>query len=693
MNILSCLTQPRTAEDLLKRLPGISRRELTSALDALLAEGKIMKNKKGRYGTPEQFGYLAGVFLETGRSFSFVRPDAGEGDVFIPPRMDGGAWQGDRVLVKSLTMGRPRDRRRGRQETGKLEGQVVRVLSRNKKDVYGRVIKVRRAFFVKLDTQRAQEVEIAKNKLLGAQIGDRVAVKMVFWGDKKYPPQGVVTEVLGENGTMEASIASILHENGVYDRFPDDALEQADKAGNTIGGIGDRLDLREKLIFTIDGDDAKDFDDAVSLEKLPDGKLLLGVHIADVSHYVTPASPLDTEAYRRGTSVYYPGRVVPMLPLPLSNGICSLNPQEDRYAFSAFITLDAGGGRHGARFAKSVIRSSFRLTYQKVNEILAGKALEESYPQLVENLVDMDALAKALRAKRMERGALELDIPEAELYLDKEGHTTEIVKRARGDAEKLIEEFMLLANESVAEYLYHRNAPAVYRVHEDPDIMKLRAFADMAKLFGYKMKGETLQDTHVLQKILEEASKHPEQRALPILLLRSLARARYAPQCIGHYGLAAKFYLHFTSPIRRYPDLVTHRMLEKQLSGGVFRQQDWEFCEEAAVQSTDREYAADQCERAIDKLYMADYMSRFIGESFDGIVSGVQGFGFFVQLENTVEGLVRLDTIKNDTFDFDEERLTLVSKRTGRRFALGSSVKVTVLSASGVTGMIDFVLA
>ena len=415
------------------------------------------------------------------------------------------------------------------------------------------------------------------------------------------------------------------------------------------------------------------------------------MHIADVSHYVTPDSPLDAEAFRRGTSVYFPGHVVPMLPFALSNGICSLNPNVDRLAFSALMEVDKSGRRYGAKFAKSIIRSKARMTYNKVNKILAGdKGLREEYAFLVETAEKMNDLAHALYKRRIERGALELDIPEAEIRVDENGKPVEICFRERGESEKLIEEFMLQANEAVAEFMCKREHPTVYRVHENPDPDKLRAFAQFARPFGYRIDASKPEDTAQFQVVLRGAKNDPKQRVLPTLLLRSLARARYADECIGHYGLKAKYYLHFTSPIRRYPDLIAHRMLQKALTGEEFTAADENLCAEAAQQSTNREQAADNCERDIDKLFIASYMKQFIGEEFDGEVSGVQSFGIFVALANGCEGLVRAELMIGDFYQYDEEHMAMVGRRTGKRFTIGSPLRVKLIAASEVTGQIDF---
>ena len=687
--LLTLLAQPLRIEEIRRALPDIGKHELKDALDRLTQDGKIMKNKKNRFAVASHYGCATGTFLATERGFAFVAPDVEPGepkpdDYFIPPNAGGGAWHGDRVLVKVS------ERKNNR---GRREATVLRVLSRSGKELTGELVQRGKAFFVQPSSKKYPEIAVSRRDIGDAQVGDCVAVEVTSYGDDTYHPQGVVSAALGENGTMEASIAAILHENGVFDVFPDEVLKQADSIPQQVdlASAGKRLDLRDKLIFTIDGDDAKDFDDAVSLEKLDNGHYLLGVHIADVSHYVTPDSPLDSEAFRRGTSVYFPGHVVPMLPFALSNGICSLNPNVDRLAFSALMEMDASGRRFGARFSKSIIRSKARMTYNKVNKILAGdKGLREEYAFLVETAEKMNDLAHALYKRRIERGALELDIPEAEIRVDEAGKPVEICFRERGESEKLIEEFMLQANEAVAEFMCKREHPTVYRVHENPDPDKLRAFAQFARPFGYRIDPSKPEDTAQFQVVLRGAKNDPKQRVLPTLLLRSLARARYADECIGHYGLKAKFYLHFTSPIRRYPDLIAHRMLQKALTGEEFTAADENMCAEAAQQSTSREQAADNCERDIDKLFIAAYMKQFIGEEFDAEVSGVQSFGIFVALANGCEGLIRAELMTGDFYQYDEEHMAMVGRRTGKRFTIGTPLRVKLLAASEITGQIDF---
>ena len=687
--LLDLLAQPMRIDEIRRALPETGKNELKDALDSLIADGKVMKNKKNRFAVSAHYGCVAGTYLATERAFGFVTPEVAEGepkpdDLFIPPNAGGGAWHGDRVLVK-LT-----ERKNGR---GRREATVIRVLRRAGNELTGALVQRGNAYFVQPTSKKYPEIMVDRHSLGDARVGDRVAVSVSHYGDEKFMPQGVIQADLGEDGTMEASIAAILHENAVFDFFPDEVLRQADAIPQEVdpAALHGRLDLRDKLIFTIDGDDAKDFDDAVSLDRLDNGHYLLGVHIADVSHYVTPGSPLDQEAYRRGTSVYYPGHVVPMLPFALSHGICSLNPDVDRLTFSALMEVDKDGRRYGAKFAKSVIRSKARMTYNKVNKILAGdEALRGEYAFLVETAQEMNELAHALYKRRIERGALELDIPEAQITVDENGQPVAIQYRDRGESEKLIEEFMLQANEAVAEYMCKRGFPTVYRVHENPDPEKLRVFAQFARPFGYRIDPSRPEDTFQFQTVLRGAKNDPRQRILPTLLLRSLARARYADECIGHYGLKAKFYLHFTSPIRRYPDLVAHRMLQKALTGEAFTAADENWCEDAAALSTTREQAADNCERDIDKLYIAAYMKQFIGEEFDAEVSGVQAFGVFAALENGCEGLIRIELLAGDYYQYDEQHMALVGRHTGKRFTIGTPIRVKLIAASEVTGQIDF---
>ncbi len=689
--ILALTGQPTAPEAIYEALLAegieLDRKALADELETLVADARLMRSKKNRYGHPACFGYSAGTFCATGRSFAFVRPDDLPEDIFIPPHMGGNAWHGDRVLVHLDP--NPRD-------SGKPEGKVVRILARSKDELYGALYQSHAAIVFRADSDKYPEISIPKKHLDGAHPGDRVAVRVLFWGDKKYLPQGTVTKIFGSALTIEAVSESILHQNGIDPAFPDEALRQADTYPPFLQekDFAGRIDLRELQLFTVDGDTSKDFDDAVSLTTLPNGHYQLGVHIADVSHYVQPNTPLDREAFKRGTSVYYADKVVPMLPFQLSNGICSLNPGVNRLAFSVFLELGEDGTVFSTDFHKTVIRSCARLTYNEVNLVFSGdEQARTARRDLTATLDSMNRLAHILRVARMRRGALDLEIPESVICCDRYGKVTDVQRRDRGDAEKMIEEFMLAANEAVAEFMFHAQYPTVYRIHEQPDPAKLEIFARAAGRFGYRLKrNQLVKSTRAMQMVLDEAADKPEQRSLPTMLLRSLARARYSPDCVGHYGLASKFYLHFTSPIRRYPDLMVHRMLEKLLTGQPSDANDEALCETAARQSSEREIAADTAERDIEKLYFAEYMSQYVGHTFDAMVSGVTNFGIFVQLPNLIEGMIRLDTLGGDEYDFDEDFMTLRGRHTGQAFYIGLNVNVTLVHASGTTGQIDFIL-
>ncbi len=680
--VYKLLAAPMKAEEIQKAFPETEKKVIKQALNSLITQGLIMKNKKNRYAQSTHYGYVSGIFNATASAeFGFVcteeedKEEYKKPDIYIPASSASEAFHGDRVLVRLS----------GKMRKGHREGEVVKVLSRSEKELNGKVEQRGRKYFLIPKDKKYPEIELETEG--GAADNEFVSVLVTGYG----PLRGRVTARFGQNGTIEASIASVLRSNSVEDEFPEEVITQANEIPQEVTDIRGRLDLRDKLIFTIDGDDAKDFDDAVSIETLENGNFLLGVHIADVSNYVTPGSPLDGEAFKRGTSVYFPGHVVPMLPFELSNGICSLNPDADRLAFSVLMELDKDGRRHRSEFKKSVIRSKARMTYKKVNKILGGdKELRDEYAFLVETIGKMDSLANTLAKRRAERGALELDIPETQITVDENNEPLEINSIERGDSERLIEEFMLQANEAVAEYMCRRGAPTVYRVHESPDPDKLRTFAQFARPFGYRIDPGRADDTFQLQAVLRGSKGDPKQRILPMLLLRSLARAKYSETCIGHYGLKAKFYLHFTSPIRRYPDLVAHRMLEKAINGDGFKEADNETCAEAAGQSTVRESAADNCEREIDKLFIAKYMKRFIGEEFDAEIANIQSFGIFVALENGCEGLVRIELLEGDFFEYDEQHMLLQGRHTGKRFSIGMPLRVRLIASSEVTGQIDF---
>lgn len=666
-------------------LPETGEERLDGLLEGMLASGALVQTGNNRFTVPALAGLKAGIFRSSGRGYGFVSPDGGGPDVFIPPKGTQGAWHNDRVLYRELG-----------DKSGKgPEGEVERIASRGFSSVTGRLAVSRREAYVEPSEKRlALRIELNDRRLKGARSGDLVSVDILSYGDGKKPPRGELARVFGEDGTRKAACAAVLSENGIRESFPPEVLAEADGLPDSIeaGRISGRLDLRDRLVFTIDGDDAKDLDDAVSLQKDESGNWVLGVHIADVSEYVTPGSALDGEAFSRGTSVYYADRVIPMLPVKLSNGICSLNGGADRLAVSAFVTLDGAGGVLGTDFSKSVIRSSERMTYNNCNRLLEGgdPALNERYRDILPMLKDMSGLADALYKRRMRRGALDIETVESYIKCDETGAPVEILPRSRGISEKIIEEFMLCANEAVAEHLFHSERPAVYRVHEKPDPDKMAAFRAFAALSGYPLPAGGGLGSHALQSVLDRVKEDAMRRRISGMLLKSLMKARYSEQNLGHFGLAAKYYCHFTSPIRRYPDLLVHRFLKELLDGKTAKPEEFKLAAGAAAVSSDREVKADNAEREIEKIYKAEYMRKHIGERFEGYVSGVQPFGFFVELDNTVEGLVRAEELEGDEYVYNEEAMTLTGLNTKKVFGIGTPVAVECVAANPSAGEVDF---
>lgn len=677
--ILEILLSPKKIDEIYCELNSISKKELQKILDDMVNQGKIMRNKKGKYGAPAFFGCVLGKFSATQRRFAFVLRDDDE-DIFIPPKRENRAWDGDTVLVKLSPYSKG----------NRQEGEVIRVIKRSEENIIGTLRKTRNIFYMEPDSKKFQPIEIKKSKLKDARLGDKIAVKPVFYGDGRYMPSGVIHKVFGKASDREAIVKAILYENKIIDEFSKEAMQQAKNTFVNPEDFTNRRDLRDMEIFTIDGKYSKDFDDAISLEKEGDN-YILGVHIADVSHYVRGNSPLDIEAMERGTSVYYANKVIPMLPFELSNEICSLKPMEDRLTFSAFITIDKNAKILSYEFAKTVICSKYRLTYDEVNILLVEN--KTNYPKsLVNKLREMDNLAKKLRARRFKRGALELDIKEYYVVCDDRGAPINVAARKRGDSEELIEEFMLCANEAAAEFTARAQFPCVYRVHEEPKEDKLENFVKFATRYGYNIAKGHEDDTRALQKVLDEAKGSRESMVLSNMLLRSLAKARYSEECLGHYGLMSEYYLHFTSPIRRYPDLAAHRMMEKMLTVGTYTKEDEAFCKRSAKKSSEREVLADISAREVEKRYVAEYMSQFIGDEFEGIISSVLSFGFFVEVIGSVEGLVRVESLEGDYFDFDEDNLAFIGKRTGKKYEIGQSVNVQLVASSITTGEIDFII-
>ena len=631
---------------------------------------------------------VTGIYRASRHGYGFVVPEE-EGafpDLFIPPRKEHGAWNGDKVTAVTAET----------DETGRTAGMVTAVVERANRLVTGTLSLSGRLLFLIPDSDKLPSPIQVTGKPKRAHAGDKAAVAMVTFGGRDTLPLGTLRETFGPAGTRESSTAAILYENEIEPEFPPAALEEAERIPQTVPpeALKGRLDLREECVITIDGASSKDFDDAVSLRYDEKGRPVLGVHIADVSHYVTPGSPLDREAFERGTSVYFADRVVPMLPPSLSNGICSLNPHVDRLTLSCLMTLEKDGTVAEHTLVKSVIRSTERMTYEDCNLLLAGESpeLEQRYGHILPLLKGLAQVAAVQEKRRANRGALDISSGECAIQCDSQGRPVGVQLRRQGKAEKLIEECMLCANETVAEHLARLDKPAVYRVHEKPSGSK----TDLLKLMLASLDIPLKEADHgSLQKVLAQVRDTPEEMAVNTMVLRSMMKARYDERNLGHFGLAAEYYCHFTSPIRRYPDLVVHRFLKQLLAGTMTaktEERDRAFARRAAQQSSQREIAAQTAERAIEKLYLAEYMAGRIGEAFPGVVSGISRAGLFVLLPGGVEGFLPAEVLPDDRYEYEESRLRLVGERTGRAYGIGTPLEVVCAAADPATGRIDLTL-
>ena len=685
---------------MLLSIPKSQRGELEEVLSVLTAEGKIGISKRGKYGRPETFS-LTGIFSGNARGFGFVTVEGQEQDVFIPEEKTGGALHGDKVQIFI-------EREAGAK--GRAEGAVLRILEHANREVVGFYQKNKTFGFVIPDNRRiAMDIFIPQGQDMGAVTGHKVVVCITDFGDGRKKPEGKIVEILGHVNDPGTDILSLVRAYGLPEQFPEEVLREAGQAPDVSeGDLEGRLDLRDLPTVTIDGEDAKDLDDAVTLEMNSGGNYILGVHIADVSHYVREGSALDAEAFRRGTSVYLVDRVIPMLPHSLSNGICSLNAGEDRLALSCIMEITPDGTITDHRIAETVVRVDRRMTYTAVNAILTDGGIEpdgsggscpeaEAYREFVPMFLKMQKLADILRARRRRRGAIDFDFPESKILLDGEGRPLAIEPRQRNAATKLIEDFMLAANETVAEDYFWQALPFFYRTHDRPDPEKIKALGIFINNFGYHIR---MQQGEIhpkeLQKLLDRLEGTSEEALLSRLVLRSMKQARYTTDCSGHFGLAARYYTHFTSPIRRYPDLQIHRIIKENLRGGLAEERRAHYeaiLPQAAIQSSALERRAEEAERETEKLKKCQYMSRFVGEEFAGVISGITNWGFYVELPNTVEGLVRMSDLADDYYIFDEKNYELVGERTRKTYKLGQSVRVTVSGTDPVLRSVDFVLA
>jgi len=664
----------------LAKVFGIPKGEMKDFKDILKAmekEGSVIKTRTSLYGLPEKMGLIPGRLQGHSRGFGFVIPDDGSPDLFITSSYMNGAMHGDKVIAKIL-----KEENRGK----KREGEILRVTERANKSIVG-VYEASKnfGFVVPEDKRIYQDIFIPIECSKGATHGDVVIVEITEWPEKRRNPEGEVKEILGKKGEKGIDILTIIKKHKLPEEFPPKVQNYAENIPQEIPKeeYEGREDLRNVKMVTIDGEDAKDLDDAVSIERLPNGNYYLGVHIADVSHYVREKNPLDKEALKRGTSVYLIDRVIPMLPRELSNGICSLNPKVDRLAMTCFMEISNQGKVVDYKITKSIIKTNERMTYTNVTKILRDKDTEliERYKDLHEDFKTMEELCEILYEKRRRRGAIDFDFEECKIILNDNGKPIDIKPYERAIANRIIEEFMLICNETIAEHMFWTKLPFVYRIHEDPDEEKLQRFRNFAYNLGYFIKASNDVHPKALQQIIDEVRGKKEETVVNTLLLRSLKQARYSPESVGHFGLAAKYYCHFTSPIRRYPDLIIHRIIKESLDGLVDEkriQQLEKAVDYAAVQSSDMERIAVEAEREVDDLKKAEYMSERIGEEFEGIISSVTNFGLFVELQNTVEGLIHISTLDDDYYVYDEEHLCLIGERTKKQYRLGDEVKIRV---------------
>ena len=688
-------TKPLTVseiEESLKIEEVVQFKELVKALNELEETGELVRTRKNRFGLPEKMNLIRGRIQMHAKGFAFLIPDdKDQKDVYINHADLASAMNNDLVLVrlekKDTDGNRP-------------EGAVIRILERAVIQVVGTFEDNRSFGFVIADDKRIpNDIFIPKNMTGGAVSGHKVIARITKYPEGRMSAEGEIIHILGHKNDPGIDIISIIHKHGITVDFPEEVLEQAANTTDIVSEeeIKDRRDLRDEEIVTIDGADAKDLDDAVMVKRLDNGNYKLGVYIADVSYYVEQDTPMDKEAYMRGTSIYLVDRVIPMLPHKLSNGICSLNPQVDRLTIGCEMEITTTGAIVNHDIFQSVIKTTERMTYHDVNKILVDKdeALREKYQSLVPMFEQMEKLASILNGKRMGRGAIDFDFKEAQVLVDDKGKAKDVVLRERSVGERLIEEFMLAANETVAEHIHWMDVPFIHRIHEEPDEGKLQSFFEFVAGLGYAVKGKA-NEVHpqALQKVIESVKGKPEEMIVSKLMLRSMKQAKYDPNSIGHFGLATEFYTHFTSPIRRYPDLIVHRLIRTYL---INKQMDkrtlnkWrDSLPEIARHTSEAERTSVDAERETDDLKKAEYMQDKIGETFTGVISSVTNFGLFVELENTVEGLVHVSYLTDDYYHYDERSQALIGERTANIYRIGDEVKVKVTNVNLDERAVDF---
>lgn len=682
---------PMNTEEIMLTLdiPFDDREELCEILHTLSDSGDIIRTSKRKYASPRKLGYVTGEFRANERGFGFVIQNDSD-DIFIPAGQTANAMDSDTVLVRPAAKPSP-----GRN----AEGSVIKIIRRANDHVVGTYKKGRNIGFVIPDNKRITfDIAIPKSKAVKAADGQKVVAKIVKWPDNRKNPEGRITEILGFSGQKGVDMLSVMRRHNLHSEFDEKVIKQCANICDKISDadIACREDFRNMDVITIDGADSRDFDDAVCVTE-KEGIYTLGVHIADVTHYVTENSPLDKEAFRRGTSVYFPDRVVPMLPERLSNGICSLNPGEDRLTLSIVMDINQSGDVVSHRITEGIIHSKERMVYDDVTALLEGdENLQSKYSHISDMLHRMKDLAEILRKKRFAAGGIDFDFPETKIRLDENGKAIDVYKYKPGIANIIIEEFMLLANKTVGEEFYWADIPFVYRIHEKPTDDKIAAFNSFAANMGYKLSVHREPHPGEFAKLLKKAAGTKEELLISRVMLRSLMKARYSPDCEGHFGLAFKYYCHFTSPIRRYADLAIHRIIKEYLSCGITDKRYLylkKFADSAAKQASETEIVAMEAEREADDIKKAEYMRSHIGEDYTAIISSVTNFGIFAELENGIEGLIRLADLKDDYYIYDETNLTLIGERSGMRYSIGDSVQITVAAANTQTGQIDFCMA
>jgi ribonuclease R len=685
LEALKRIGRPSKPKELAKRVgvPTHAYRDFKRVLAGLERAGKVLRTRGNRYLLPSSSDVVPGILALTRRGDGFVRPAEGGEDLFVPAAWLDTAVDGDRVAVRIER--RPKGRN--------PEGRVIRVLERARETIVGTLHRGKKLTYVKpLDVRLNRDILVAPGEDAGGEEGDVVVVRILDWGEGRVGPTGSVDEVLGALSDPGVDVLAVAHGFGVSLDFPEPVLAAAEEAARA--GVADpgpqRVDRTDLLCFTIDPADAKDHDDALSITPTEDGLFEVGVHIADVSHFVRRGSPVDGEAFERGTSVYLVDRTVPMLPPILSNDVCSLNPNTDRFALSVYVTLTPDGGIERRRYERTTIRCRHALSYEQAQAVLDGEA--SMGPDVDEALRGLDAHARGVRERRSKRGSLDLDLPEAKVILDAEGLPTDIQMRERKESHRLIEDFMILANEVVARDMEALAAPALFRVHEPPSREKVEELSELLERFGLTVPKRKKLKPRDAQRLLEAVRGRPEEALVSTAVLRSLTKARYDPENLGHFGLASEAYLHFTSPIRRYPDLVVHRAVADAFLGGLSAAMDPEALDSVAERSSARERAAEEAERASVAMKKVEFMERHLGETFAGRISSVTGFGFFVTLEQFfVDGLVHVSGLSDDYYRFDERAYALVGERRGRRYRLGDRLEVQVSRVDKEARHIDFV--